>query len=120
MAAADRARSAARPVLHVLGAPFAGIIGVWRRSLHLRVVSATVALCIVVLVVIAQFLLSRVTEGLLEAKQRSALDEAHSGQTDAEDYIASADKPGNRVKDSQLLDGLMTLLASRAGNPPLY
>ena len=75
-----------------LASPFMGVVRAWRRSLHLRVVTATVALCVIVLIVIAQFLLSRVTGGLLDAKQRSALDEVHSGQTDAEEYIASAQK----------------------------
>jgi two-component system, OmpR family, sensor histidine kinase MtrB len=123
VAAADRALSATRALARVAGRPFTGVIGAWRRSLHLRVVSATVVLCVVVLIVIAQFLLSRVTEGLLEAKQRSALDEAHSGQTDAEDYISSAQKASDssdQVSAKQLLDGIVTLLESRAGNPPLY
>jgi len=120
VAAADRARSAARSVLRVLTAPFAGLLRLWRRSLHVRVVSTTVALCVVVLLVIAQFLLSRVTEGLLDAKQRSALDEAHSGQTDAEDYIASAQKATDPVGSKELLYGVASLLASRAGSPPIY
>lgn len=120
--AADRALSLTRPVLRVLGRPVMPIARTWRRSLHLRVVSATVALCVIVLIVIAQFLLSRVTEGLLEAKQRSALDEAHSGKTDAEAYISSAQKasPQGQVRDKQVLDGVATLLSGRSGNPPLY
>jgi two-component system, OmpR family, sensor histidine kinase MtrB len=120
VAAADRALSWVRGLARFLGRPFGGIVGTWRRSLHLRVVSATVALCVIVLIVIAQFLLSRVTEGLLDAKQRSALDEAHSGQTDAENYIAAAQKANDQVSSKQLLDGIATLLAGRAGNPPLY
>jgi two-component system, OmpR family, sensor histidine kinase MtrB len=118
-AVAARALSAVRRPARVIGRPFVGALGAWRRSLHLRVVSATVALCVIVLIVIAQFLLSRVTEGLLDARQRSALDEAQSGQTDAEEFISS-EKASDPVSDKELLDGIATLLASRAGSPPLY
>ena len=49
VAAADRVLSAIGGVGRWLATPFMGVVGAWRRSLHLRVVTATVALSAAVL-----------------------------------------------------------------------
>src|SRR5512144_1028793 len=44
----------------------------WRRSLLLRVVAATVALGLVVVLVVGQFLLERISSGLVDSRMATA------------------------------------------------
>lgn len=93
----------------------------WRSSLYLRVVLTTLALSLVVLVVLAQFLLGRVTDGLLAAKERSALDEARAGLAQAQLLADAAERGGgDPVSNVALVDGIARQLANRAGNPSIY
>ena len=92
----------------------------WRSSLQLRVVSTTVVLSVIVLLVLAQFLLSRVTSGLLEAKERSAIGEAARGVVEATALANASDQNGNPVSTLPLINGIVQQLAIRAGDPPLY
>jgi two-component system, OmpR family, sensor histidine kinase MtrB len=89
----------------------------WRRSLHLRVVVTTLLLSLTVVVVLGYVLLSRVTDGLLEAKQRSALDEARAGLSETQAKLDAADRS---TPPTDLLDQVTRQLASRAGSPPLF
>lgn len=57
----------------------------WRRSLFIRVTSTTLVLSVVVVGALGFLLLSRVTTGLLEAKERSAVGEATAGLGEAQD-----------------------------------
>src|SRR5689334_19257931 len=54
-------RGIRRPVRRAFGQ----VVGRWRRSVHLRVVSATVVLGIVVVLVVGQSLLERITNGIV-------------------------------------------------------
>ncbi len=92
----------------------------WRSSLHLRVVTTTLALSAIVLVLLAQFLLGRVTDGLLAAKERSALDEARAGLAQAQLLADAAERGGDPVSNVALVDGIARQLANRAGNPSIY
>ncbi len=92
------------------------------RRCYLRVVLTTLPLSLVVLLVLAQFLLGRVTDGLLAAKERSALDEARAGLAQAQ-LLADAAERGGIDQDRAtvaLVDGIARQLANRAGNPSIY
>lgn len=56
----------------------------WRRSLHLRVVVSTLVLSAVTVGLVAAVLVQRIVTGLVEAKQRVALNEARAGFTAAQ------------------------------------
>jgi two-component system sensor histidine kinase MtrB len=89
----------------------------WRQSLMLRVTSATLALSIIVVALLGFLLLSRVTSGLLDSTQRSALVEASAGLTDARRVLSAANTGGTPVSASTLVDSVITALAARAGSP---
>ncbi len=89
----------------------------WRQSLMLRVTSATLALSIIVVALLGFLLLSRVTAGLLDSTQRSALVEASAGLTDARRVLSAANTGGTPVSASTLVDSVITALAARAGSP---
>jgi len=91
----------------------------WRRSLHLRVVLTTLVLSALVVAVLGYLLLTRVTAGLLDAKQRSALDEARAGLSEAQTQLAANNLTDPNAND-QLLDQITVQLATRAGPEPLY
>ncbi len=100
--------------------PWARLRHEWRSSLHLRVVTTTLALSAIVLLLLAQFLLGRVTDGLLAAKERSALDEARAGLAQAQLLADAAERGGDPVSNVALVDGIARQLANRAGNPSIY
>src|SRR4051812_49665137 len=50
-----------------------GVVGRWRRSVQLRVVSATVVLGIVVVLVVGQSLLSRISDDIVSSRQRAVV-----------------------------------------------
>jgi len=89
----------------------------WRQSLMLRVTSATLVLSIIVVALLGLLLLSRVTSGLLESTQRSALVEASAGLNDARRVLSAANTGGTPVSASTLVDSVITALAARAGSP---
>src|ERR687883_362034 len=66
------ARSAAREVL-----------GAWRRSIQLRVVSATVVLGVLVVLAVGQFLLARITSQIVASRQEAVIAQSH------EDFIGT-------------------------------
>ncbi len=118
--AGDRAWAATDRARRILVAPAGRARHAWRSSLHLRVVVTTLALSLVVLLVLAQFLLGRVTDGLLAAKERSALDEARAGLTQAQLLASAAQRSNDLPSDVALVDGIARQLANRAGNPSIY
>ena len=85
----------------------------WRRSLHLRVVITTLVLSALVVSVLGYVLMSRLTAGLLEAKQRSAVDETRAGLVEFQGKLDAAD-PTTPARN--LLDQLTNQLATRAGS----
>ena len=119
--AADRVWAGLLRARDVAVRPFVRARHGWRSSLYLRVVLTTLALSLVVLIVLAQFLLGRVTDGLLNAKERSALDEARAGLAQAQ-LLADASERGGAGQESKvaLVDGIARQLANRAGNPSIY
>ncbi len=88
----------------------------WRRSLHLRVVLTTLVLSASVVLILGYLLLSRVTAGLLEAEQRSAIGEARAGLSDAQGQIEANDQI-DPTSSGVLLGQIAQELANRAGSP---
>ncbi|MCU0264636.1 MAG: MtrAB system histidine kinase MtrB [Actinomycetia bacterium] len=116
---AERAWLAAFGVRAAVRRAFARVAALWRRSLALRVVLTTLALSVVVVLVLGWLLLTRVTDGLLAAKQRSALDEARAGLTEAQSRLDAADRT-DVASTTVRLDQITRQLANRAGTPALY
>ena len=92
----------------------------WRSSLYLRVVTTTLSLSLIVVLVLGQILVSRITSGLVDAKQRSSLVEARAGLNQAEALIAASDQTDS-AGAPQLVEQIANQLANRgAGTPRLY
>lgn len=103
----------ARPTPSSLLAP-------WRRSLLLRVTLTTLALSAAVMAILGFLLLSRVTTGLLDSAERTAVTEASAGLIDAQRISAAAASAANASSPASVVDTIVASLASRAGNPPQY
>jgi two-component system sensor histidine kinase MtrB len=92
----------------------------WGSSLYLRVVTTTLALSLIVVLVLGQILVSRITSGLVDAKQRASLVEARAGLNQAQALIAASDRTGGAAAP-QLIDQIANQLANRGtGTPRLY
>ena len=92
----------------------------WRGSLQLRVVATTLALSLVVVVVLGELLLHRITDGLLDAKVRTSLVEARAGLNEANALVEASDTT-NAAGATRLVDQIVVQLANRgAGIPRLY
>jgi two-component system sensor histidine kinase MtrB len=68
------------------------LLAMWRRSLQLRVVTATVLLSVAVVAVIGDLLVDRIAGGLIDAKVDAALDQALGGTIEAREAFDSADR----------------------------
>lgn len=88
----------------------------WRRSLQFRTVVSTVLVTILVVGAAGVLLVQRVSDGLIEAKQRSSLAELAAGRSIARTFAASSLEPDPQ----STVDALISDLASRAGKPPEY
>jgi two-component system sensor histidine kinase MtrB len=65
-----------------------GVLGRWRRSIQLRVVSATVLLGVVVVLFVGQSLLSRITADIVSSRQRAVVAESQQDfNTTQEDFL---------------------------------
>ena len=87
--------------LRVRGATVRGAARVryaWRRSLQLRVVITTLVLSALVVAVLGYVLLSRLTTGLLDAKQRSAVDEARAGIVEFQGKLRRRRRPATPAR----------------------
>lgn len=92
----------------------------WRRSLILRVTSTTLVLSFVTIGILGFLLLSRITTGLLDAKERGAVTEATVGLSEAQRLMEAADTGATTPAASRLVDTVVTALAARAGSPGLF
>ena len=90
----------------------------WRSSLYLRVVLTTLSLSLIVVLVLGQILVSRIANGLIDAKQRTSLVEARAGLNQAEALIAASERTNT---STDLVEQTIQQLANRgAGIPRLY
>ncbi|MEI6362758.1 MAG: MtrAB system histidine kinase MtrB [Actinomycetes bacterium] len=93
---------------------------VWRRSLWLRVTLTTLLLSLVVVGVLGFSLLSRVTSGLLNAKERISVGEASAGLGEAQRILDAADTGPSTPSPSRLVDSVVSALATQAGSPSTF
>ena len=93
---------------------------IWRRSLWLRVTLTTLALSVVVVGVLGFSLLSRVTTGLLNAKEHISVGEASAGLGEAQRILDAADTGPSTPSPSRLVDSVVSALAAQAGSPSTF
>jgi two-component system sensor histidine kinase MtrB len=88
----------------------------WRRSLHLRVISTTLVLSLLVIAGLGYVLISQVRSGLLDAKISSAVTDHRAGLN-----YALAELQENETGDrDRLLNNIASELTSRSGETGLY
>ncbi|MGQ0632024.1 MAG: MtrAB system histidine kinase MtrB [Sporichthyaceae bacterium] len=95
------------------------VLGAWRRSITLRVVTATLALSATVLAGVGQLVLGGVRDGLLENKVSSSLAQADAGFASARARLLAAG-PIDQANVGQLLTAIVTGLREQAGRSSLY
>ena len=96
------------------------LVALWRRSLLLRVTVTTLILSIIVMTILGFLLLSRVTTGLLDSAERTAVTEASAGLADAQRISAAAASGTSAASPASIVDTIVASLATRAGSPPQY
>ena len=96
------------------------LVTIWRRSLLLRVTVTTLILSIIVMTILGFLLLSRVTTGLLDSAERTAVTEASAGLADAQRISAAAASGTSAASPASIVDTIVASLATRAGSPPQY
>lgn len=92
----------------------------WRRSLLIRVTVSTVVLSSIVVALLGFSLLSRVTTGLLDAKETSAVGEASAGLGEAQRLLDAANTGPSTPSPARLVDSVVTILGSRSGSPATF
>ena len=96
------------------------LVTMWRRSLLLRVTVTTLILSIIVMTILGFLLLSRVTTGLLDSAERTAVTEASAGLADAQRISVAAASGASAASPASIVDTIVASLATRAGSPPQY
>ena len=92
----------------------------WRRSLLIRVTVSTIVLSSIVVTVLGFSLLSRVTTGLLDAKETSSVGEATAGLGEAQRLLDAANTGPSTPSPARLVDSVVTILGSRSGSPATF
>ena len=92
----------------------------WRSSTMVRVVTTTVVISVVIVGALGALLLTQVTDGLLNAKERTSVTEAAAGLADAQRILDAADTGPSTPSAASLVDTTVAALATRAGQPGLY
>ena len=93
---------------------------VWGRSLWLRVTLTVLVLSLIVVGVLGLSLLSRVTSGLLEAKERISVGEATAGLGEARRILDASDTGPSTPAPARIVDSVVSALAARAGSPATF
>ena len=96
------------------------ISSAWRRNLQLRLVSITFLISISVLSAVGFLLVNRVTTGLLETKQQSAIAEATAASLEVQRLLDASDSGLVAPNNTRLVDSVITALAVRSGSPGIY
>ena len=92
------------------------VVRFWRRSLQFLTVVSTVLVTVLVVGVAGIVLIQRVSEGLLDAAQNTALAEVSAGRSIARTFATTNPQP----TPQDTVDALVEALADRAGKPPAY
>jgi two-component system, OmpR family, sensor histidine kinase MtrB len=82
----------------------------WRRSIQIRVVTATLLMSTVVVFLVGWVMMSQVTEGVLESKRNGALQEASVQLTNAQTQLNAVDTGISQALTQQVLS-----LSNRSG-----
>ncbi len=93
---------------------------IWRRSLLIRVTVTALILSLLATAVLGLLLLSRITTGLLDAKERVSVSEASAGLGEAQRLLTAADTGPVAPPPARLVDSVVTTLATRAGSPATF
>ncbi|HEX6936455.1 MAG TPA: MtrAB system histidine kinase MtrB [Actinomycetes bacterium] len=91
-------------------------VALWRRSLQLRVVTTTTVFSLIAIMVLGNVLITRVRDGLLDAKRQASLAEATTGTRTTQEAFDSADRSEAGVYDT-LVPDLVRQLAKGGGTP---
>jgi two-component system sensor histidine kinase MtrB len=86
----------------------------------LRVTLTTLLLSAIVVGALGLTLLSRVTTGLLDAKERISVGEASAGLGEAQRILDAADTGASTPAPPRLVDSVVSALAARAGSPATF
>jgi two-component system sensor histidine kinase MtrB len=73
-----------------LARPWQAVRGAWQRSIQVRVITATLALSLVVVILLGATLMRQISDGLLNAKADSAVAEASAGIDFAQSHLDAA------------------------------
>jgi len=115
---AETARPLARRVVPGrLRGPVRFVLGQWRRSIQLRVVAATVALGVLVVLIVGQLLLQRITSGIIASRQEAVI--AQSAQ-DFDQTRKDLTSGGSEQKNGPTIRDVVNVLAGPSGNPTRY
>ena len=112
-------RSPAARVLGLLARPFVTVLLGWRRSLQIRVVTATMVLSAIVVVLVGALLQSQIVEGVLTTKESSAVAEAYRGFEEAQRALDEETLPGSDASESAgvglVFGEIVSQLSTRSG-----
>lgn len=75
------------------------VVAAWQRSIQLRVITATLALSVVVVSLLGMTLLRQVTDGLLSQQRDTALAETTAGIRIAQNLLDAADEAGSTASN---------------------
>jgi len=95
------------------------LLRTWRRSITLRVVSATLVLSLTVLALLGQLVMRGVRDGLVDSKVSASRAQAAAGFASAQSRLEAAGTP-QRANVGQLLTQIVTALRDQAGSSSLY
>jgi len=115
---AETARPLARLVVPgPLRGPVRLAVGRWRRSMQLRVVATTVVLGIVVVLVVGQLLLQRITSGIVASRQDVVTAQSRQDYGQTRKDLTSG---GGEQRNAPTIHDAMDALAGPLDNPTRY
>jgi two-component system sensor histidine kinase MtrB len=95
------------------------LLGRWRRSIQLRVVAATVVLGVLVVLVVGQLLLQRITAGIIASRQEAVIAQSHEDFIQTRTSVLSKSAGANVDTYTQVHD-IVNDLAGPADRPTRY
>jgi two-component system, OmpR family, sensor histidine kinase MtrB len=95
------------------------LLGRWRRSIQLRVVSATVVLGVLVVLVVGQLLLQRITNQIVASRQEAVIAQSHEDFIGTRTAIVTKSGEANQNTYTRVHD-IVNGLAGPADRPTRY
>ena len=99
---------------------FVGVGAFGAGRYFFRVTTSTLVLSALVVTVLGFSLLSRVTTGLLDSKDRSAISEASAGLGEAQRLLDAANTGPATPSAARLVDSVIATLGARSGSPSAF